>query len=210
MRFSYKKLVDRFLIPRPTLIEWQKKAKDDKKNWRVKHLDYLREQLEIEEKTLLEIQAKPVCVEDIFLIIVFIFFNKNTNYLDENFLKIGLRTFGFINREGVNYQHEFAQRIWSITINDGSKRKISNYYNSVDIINVMTASQYALFIRTIISFVEEVEEKIKPSYTNLLDGLTWQELHTYNKAFSNKAITKYFLNKGILFKGQNSLPYTQE
>ena len=41
MRFSYKKLVDRFLIPRPTLIEWQKRAKKDKRNWRVHHLNYL-------------------------------------------------------------------------------------------------------------------------------------------------------------------------
>jgi len=207
MRFSYKKLVDRFLIPRPTLIEWQKKAKDDKKNWRVKHLDYLREQLDIEEKTFLELQSKPICTEDIFLISVFIFFNKDVDCLNENFLKTGLRAFGFISREGVNYQHEFAQKIWSIPLNDGSKRKISNYYNAVDIIDRMTASQYALFIRSIISFIGDVEEKIKPSHTNLLDGLTWQELHAYQKAFSDKVIVKYFLNKGILFKGQNSLPY---
>jgi len=207
MRFSYKKLVDRFLIPRPTLIEWQKKAKVDKKNWRVKHLDYLREQLDIEDKTFLELQSKPICTEDIFLIAVFIFFNRNVEYMNNNFLKTGLRAFGFINRDGVNYQHEFAQKIWSVPLNDGSKRTISNYYNAVDIIDTMSASQYALFIRTIVHFVEDVEEKIQPSHTDLLDGLTWQELHAYQKAFADKAIVRYFLHKGILFKGQNSLPY---
>jgi hypothetical protein len=207
VRFSYKKLVARFLIPRPTLIEWQKKAKDDKKNWRVKHLDYLREQLDIEEKTLLELQKKPICVEDIFLIAVFIFFNKQVNCLDKNSLKLGLRSFGLANKEGVNYKHEFAQRIWSISINDGSKRKISNYYNAVEIIDTMTASQYALFIRTIVNFTEEIKEKIQPSHIDLLEGLTWQEVHTYDKSFSNKTISKYFLNKGVLFEGQNTLPY---
>ena len=89
MRFSYKKLVDRFLIPRPTLIEWQKRVKKDKQNWRVKHLNYLREQLDIEELTLEELKSKPILVEDIFLIAVFMFFDAKYDYMDrDNFKKL--------------------------------------------------------------------------------------------------------------------------
>lgn len=207
MRFSYKKLVDRFNIPRPTLIEWQKRVQEDKGNWRVKHLNYLREQVLIEEMTFAELRTKPIIIEDIFLLSVYLFFTKDVDFLDTDTLKKGLRSFGSLYKEGVEYHHDFAKRIWSIDLDDGSKRKISNYYNTIDLMHLLTVAQYALLMRSIVEFVDEIKDKINPSFTDILTGLTWQEIYTYDKAFSEKSITKYFINKGILFKGQSSFSY---
>ena len=198
MRFSYKKLVDRFLIPRPTLIEWQKKAKQDKDNWRVNHLNYLREQLDIEELTLLELKSKPILIEDIFLISVFLFFDAKYDYMDRDNFKKELREFAYANRKSVEYRHEFALKIWSIPLNDDSGRRVANYRNLIDILDSLTAAQFALFIRKIKQFLLKVEEKLEPSHTDLLDGITWQELHMYDKAFSDKAIKKHFEDLGII------------
>ena len=139
MRFSYKKLVDRFLIPRPTLIEWQKRAKKDKRNWRVHHLNYLREQLDIEEQTIKELKSKPIIIEDIFLISVFLFFYAKYDYINrDNFTK-ELRVFAYANRKSVEYRHDFALKIWSIELNDDSGRRIANYKNLVDLLESFTA-----------------------------------------------------------------------
>ena len=192
MRFSYKKLVDRFLIPRPTLIEWQKRAKKDKQNWRVNHLNYLREQLDIEELTLQELKAKPILVEDIFLISVFLFFDAKYDYMNRDNFKKELRAFAYANRKSVEYRHDFALKIWSIELNDDTGRRIANYHNLVEILDNFTAAQFALFIRKIKQFLVKLQEKLEPSHTNLLDGLSWQELHMYDKAFSDKAISKEF------------------
>ena len=198
MRFSYKKLVDRYLIPRPTLIEWQKRAKKDKQNWRVNHLNYLREQLDIEELTLNELKTKPILVEDIFLISVFLFFDPKYDYMNRENFKKELRAFAYSNRKSVEYRHEFAQKIWSIELNDDSGSRVANYYSLIDILDSFTASQFALFIRKIKQFLEKIEEKLQPSHTDLLDGITWQELHMYDKAFSDKAIKKHFEDLGII------------
>ena len=202
MRFSYKKLVDRFLIPRPTLIEWQKRAKKDRQNWRVKHLNYLREQLDIEELTLEELKVKPILVEDIFLISVFLFFDSKYDYMNRDNFKKDLRTFAYSNRASVEYRHDFALKIWSIELNDDTNRRIANYHNLVEILDSFTAAQFALFIRKIKQFLKKIEDKLEPSHTDLLDGLTWQELHMYDKAFSDKEIKKYF---GFLINHQQSL-----
>ena len=66
MQTSYKPLVERYDIPRPTLIEWQKRA-EQKDNWRVKHLAYLRMQLSVEKETYDEIKSFAPCIEDLFL-----------------------------------------------------------------------------------------------------------------------------------------------
>jgi len=202
MRFSYKKLVDRFLIPRPTLIEWQKRAKKDKENWRVNHLNYLREQLDIEELTLKELKAKPILVEDIFLISVFLFFDAKYDYMNRDNFKKDLRVFAYSNRKSVEYRHDFALKIWSIELNDETGRRIANYHNLIEILDSFTAAQFALFIRTIKQFLLKIEAKLEPSHTDLLDGLTWQELHMYDKAFSDEAIKKYF---SFLISHQQSL-----
>lgn len=202
MRFSYKKLVDRFLIPRPTLIEWQKRVKVDKQNWRVNHLNYLREQIDIEALTLEELQEKPILIEDIFLISVFLFFNTKYNYMNRDNFKKELRAFAYSNRKSVEYRHEFALKIWSIELNDDTGRRVANYHSLVEILDTFTASQFALFIRKIKEFLLVVEAKLEPSHTDLLDGITWQELHMYNKAFSDKAIKKNF---SFLINHQQSL-----
>jgi len=202
MRFSYKKLVDRFLIPRPTLIEWQKRAKKDKQNWRVNHLNYLREQLDIEDLTLQELKAKPILVEDIFLISVFLFFDAKYDYMNRDNFKKELRSFAYANRKSVEYRHDFALKIWSIELNDDTGRRIANYHNLVEILDTFTAAQFALFIRKIKQFLSLIEEKLEPSHTDLLDGITWQELHMYDKAFSDKEIKKHF---SFLIDHQQSL-----
>lgn len=202
MRFSYKKLVDRFFIPRPTLIEWQKRTKLDKKNWRVKHLNYLREQLDIEELTLLELQAKPILSNDIFLISVFLFFDSKYDYMHRDNFKKDLRSFAYSNRKSVEYRHEFALKIWSIELNDDTGQRIANYHNLIELLDSFTAAQFALFIREIKIFLFKIQEKIEPSHTDLLDGLSWQELHMYEKSFSDKAIKKHF---NFLINNQQSL-----
>ena len=204
MRFSYKKLVDRFLIPRPTLIEWQKRVKKDKQNWRVNHLNYLREQLDIEELTLQELKSKPILIEDIFLMSVFLFFDAKYDYMNRDNFKKELREFAYSNRKSVEYRHEFALKIWSIELNDESGRRVANYQSLMDILESLTAAQFALFIRKIKQFLLKIEEKLEPSHTDLLDGITWQELHMYDKAFSDKAIKKHFEELGII-SNQKSL-----
>lgn len=198
MRFSYKSLVDRFLIPRPTLIEWQKRVKIDKDNWRVKHLQYLRDQVIIEEKTKEEIRALPLNIEDIFLISVYVFFNSKIDYLDKNMLKKGLRDFGHTARTTIEYKHDFAKKIWSIELEDGTKRRISNYHRTFDILDSFTAAQFGLFMSCIIDFIDKINKKISPSKTDLLDGLSWQELHMYDKYFSDKTIEKIFTSQGLI------------
>lgn len=198
MRFSYKSLVDRFSIPRPTLIEWQKRLKVDKENWRVKHLQYLRDQLILEEQTKAEIKNLPLNIEDIFLISIYFFFNPKIDYLDKNKLKKGLREFGHISRTSIEYKHDFAKKIWSIEIEDGTKRRISNYHRTFDILDSFTAFQFGVFMIHVVDFVDKVNKKISPSKTDLFDGLSWQELHMYDKYFDDKAIEKYFISKGLL------------
>lgn len=173
----------------------------------MKHLDYLREQIIVEEMTFAELRVKPINSEDIFLICIYVFFNKQVDFLDIDKLKKGLRSFGSLYKESVEYHHDFAKRIWSIDLNDGSTRKISNYYHALDLINLLSAAQYALLMRSIIAFIEEIKDKLNPSFTNILDGLTWQEIYMYDKALSDKAIDKYFSHKGILAKGQSSFSY---
>ena len=190
MRFSYKNLVERFEIPRPTLIEWQKRVKKEKLNWRVKHLQYLREQLIIEEETINELKSKPILIEDIFLFSVFLFFNKKLDYMQRDIVKKKIKKFAYENRTSVEYKHNFAKKIWSLKTDENFK--IANYHSLIDMIDSLSISQYATLTREIKKFLYQIEEKIKPTHTNLLDGLTWQELHMYDKAFDLKAIKKYF------------------
>ena len=198
MSASYKPLVERFDIPRPTLIEWQKRAPKEKDNWRVKHLEYLRMQLLVEEETLQEIKKYALCSEDIFVLSVYLFFSNTKSYLPKNELKKGLREFALHVRNGVEYQHDFAQRIWSLRIGDESSKKIVNYCRVFDALDRFNAAQYALFISHVINFVKFVTIKYGIETSTFLEGKTWQELHTYDRAFSIKMIDEYFLNKGLL------------
>lgn len=198
MSTSYKPLVERFLIPRPTLIEWQKRAEGEKDNWRVKHLEYLRVQLLVEKETLKEIQHYALCAEDLFILSVHIFFQNINHYIAKDKLRQSLREFALHVRSGVEYQHDFAQRIWSLRMGDESNKKIVNYYRAFDVLDRLSASQYALLIGHLIDFVKMTKKKYKIETKTFLEGKTWQELFTYDKAFSIKAIEEYFKSKELL------------
>ena len=198
MSTSYKPLVERFLIPRPTLIEWQKRAEGEKDNWRVKHLEYLRVQLLVEKETLKEIQHYALCAEDLFILSIYIFFQNINHHISKDKLRKGLREFALHVRSGVEYQHEFAQRIWSLRVGDESNKKIVNYYRAFDVLDRLSAAQYALLMGYVIDFVKMTKKKYKIETKTFLEGKTWQELFTYDKAFSIKAIEEYFGSKELL------------
>lgn len=198
MSTSYKPLVERFDIPRPTLIEWQKKANEDSKNWRVRHLDYLRNQLWIEQETYKEIRFLGPRAEDLFVLSVYFFFYNLDTLPTKEALRNGLREFALETRSGVEYRHEFAQRIWSLKTDDESNRKIVDYYCIFDLIERFSASQYALLMESIIAFLRHVKQRYHIGTTSFLEGKTWQELHTYDKAFSTDTIEKFFKKRGIL------------
>jgi hypothetical protein len=197
MQISYKPLVERFSIPRPTLIEWQKRA-EEKENWRVKHLAYLRMQLLVEKETCAEIKHYAPCAEDFFLLSVYLFFYNIDHFIPKDDLMRGFRAFALEVRNGVEYQHEFAGRIWSLRMGEESSKKMVNYYRLFDLLKNLTAAQYALLLGAALEFVEAVKVKYGIKTKTFLEGKTWQELFTYDKAFSLKAIETFFKAKGIL------------
>lgn len=197
MQMSYKPLVERYEIPRPTLIEWQKRA-EQKENWRAKHLAYLRMQLSVEKETYAEIKAHAPCVEDLFLFSVYLFFSNTKDFLPKETFLQKLREFALETRSGVEYQHDFAGRIWSLRIGEESSKKIVNYYRLFDLLKKFTSAQYALLLSTVLEFVHLKKQKYHIETKNLLEGKTWQELYTYDKAFSMHAIEEFFSKKGML------------
>ncbi len=198
MSFSYKPLVERFDIPRPTLIEWQKRSEVEGNNWRVRHLAYLRQQLWVEQETYKEIQHLAPCTEDLFILSVYFFFHSIETLPSPDELRRGLREFALHVKSGVEYQHEFAQRIWSLRIGDDSNRRIVNYHRIFDLFTRFSAAQYALLIENVLLFLKNVKKRYGISTTTCLEGKTWQELYTYDRAFSNKAIEEFFKKQGIL------------
>jgi len=198
MSISYKPLVERFDIPRPTLIEWQKRAEVEGDNWRVRHLSYLRTQLWVEEETLKEIRRFSPCSEDLFILCVYFFFHNITTFIPPQPLRKGLREFSLHLRTGVEYQHEFAQRIWSLRVGDDSNRCIVNYHRVFDLLDKLSSAQYALVIETTLLFLKSVKKRYSIGTKTVLEGKTWQELYMYDKAFSLKAIEEFFQKKGIL------------
>ena len=198
MSFSYKPLVERFDIPRPTLIEWQKRAEVEGENWRVRHLAYLRRQLWVEQETYKEIRRLAPCAEDLFILSIYFFFHSIETMPEPEELRKGLREFSLHVRNGVEYQHEFAQRIWSLRIGDDSNKRIVNYHRIFDLIDRFSAAQYALLIENILLVLTHIKNRYSIATTTLLEGKTWQELYMYDKAFSLKAIEEFFKKRGIL------------
>ena len=198
MQTSYKPLVERYEIPRPTLIEWQKRAEND--NWRVKHLAYLRMQLNVERETIHEIRSLAPCSEDIFLFSIFLFFQNTSEFISKEHFLQQFRAFALEQRSGVEYQHDFANRIWSLRMGEESTKKMVNYYRLFDLIKHMTAAQYALFFTLVLEFVQAIKQKYQIETKTYLSGKTWQELFMYDKAFSLKTIEDYFTKKGILYQ----------
>lgn len=197
MQTSYKPLVERYDIPRPTLIEWQKRA-EQKDNWRVKHLAYLRMQLNVEKETYHEIKSHVPCVEDLFLFSIYLFFHNTTDFLPKETLLQGFREFSLQTRTGVEYQHDFAGRIWSLRMSEESSKKMVNYYRLFDLLKKFTAAQYALLFSAVLEFVTLIKHKYQIETKTCLEGKTWQELYMYDKAFSVKNIEEFFSKKGIL------------
>lgn len=197
MQISYKPLVERFSIPRPTLIEWQKRA-EEKENWRVKHLAYLRMQLCVEKETCSEIKQYAPCPEDLFLLSVYLFFYNINHFIAKEDLMRGFRAFALEVRNGVEYQHEFAGRIWSLRMGEESSKKMVNYYRLFDLLKNLTVAQYAVLLSAAIEFVQTLKAKHRIETKAFLEGKTWQELFTYDKAFSLKAIETFFKAKDIL------------
>lgn len=197
MQTSYKPLVERFDIPRPTLIEWQKRAVQND-NWRVKHLAYLRMQLDVEKETYAEIKNHAPCVEDLFLFSIYLFFCNTKDFLPKEVFLRGFREFSLEVRTGVEYQHEFAGRIWSLRMGEESSKKMVNYYRLFDLLKKFTSAQYALLFSTVLAFVKSTKEKYQIETKSFFEGKTWQELYTYDKAFSSKGIEDFFSKKGIL------------
>lgn len=197
MQTSYKPLVERYDIPRPTLIEWQKRA-EQKDNWRVKHLAYLRMQLHVEKETYGEIKNFAPCVEDLFLFSIFLFFDNTTDFIPKEIFLQRLREFSLEIRSGVEYQHEFAGRIWSLRMGEESSKKMVNYYRLFDLLKKFTAAQYALLFSAVLEFVTLIKHQYQIETKSFLEGKTWQELYMYDKAFSNKVIENFYSKKGIL------------
>ena len=197
MQTSYKPLVDRYDIPRPTLIEWQKRA-EQKDNWRVKHLAYLRMQLSVEKETCQEIKNCAPCVEDLFLFSIYLCFHNTTDFLPKETFLQRLREFALEIRTGVEYQHEFAGRIWSLRMGEESSKKMVNYYRLFDLLKKFTSAQYALLFSAMMEFVQFIKHKYQIETKSFLEGKTWQELYMYDKAFAPKIIEEFFIKKGIL------------
>ncbi len=192
MRFSYKPIVQRFDIPRPTLIEWKKRAKKEPNNWRVKHLEYLQNQVILEEETIKELSKLSINYEEIFLFSAAIYMCPIKNFLPKQQFKKALKDFAYTIHDSVEFRHDFAKDIWSIKLNDGSDRRIADYYRVFDLLEQLNAFQYFVLFNKIVNFVNNVRLKIDIGYSDGFVGKTWQELYSLQKEFSRNSIEEKF------------------
>lgn len=201
MRFVFQPLVKKFGIPRPTLIEWQKCIKEKKlQNWRALHLEYLREQVEVEKLTKEELLQKGILVEDLFDICVYLFLTNKKSVPLKNDFKKEFRHFMLYPEKSIEYQHDFAKKIWKDETVDGRAIKVGEYYNVLKFLDTLTSFQYYVLLRTALGFVFKLYENENMMCKKGLVGKTWQELHMYDKAFSHKNLESYFKSEGILLK----------
>lgn len=199
MRIAYKPLVERYDIPRPTLIEWQKKSQENSSNWRTKHLQYLRDQLAIEEETINEINQKGIHLEEAFLWLAFLFFEAAHRPLPKTDFASKLRHFAFVRDYGVEYQHPFAKRIWSEQVIDGVTQRIAPYVSLVELSERLTAAQYYCLQSLLLKVLSSIRKKVNLHTRPKMNGSTWQELHTYDKAFQISYIKKELEQYGVVF-----------
>ncbi len=193
MKFSYKPIVERFKIPRPTLIDWRKREKKEPENWRVRHLLYLKDQVLLESETLDELSEKGICYKEIFLFCVTLYFNNCNKYIDKKRFKEILRDFSYQEPEALlEYKHEFSQEIWSIPMNDESGRFMADYQRVFDMVDSLTSFQYFVLFNRVLDYVNFVRTKVDLGYSVGIKGRTWQELYSLQKAFSEKAIKTKF------------------
>ena len=199
MRVAYKALVERFDIPRPTLIDWQKRLKEDEKNWRSRHLNYLRNQLIVEEETIEEISQKGIEVEDYFIWLVFLFFNPTKDSLlsKKDFIK-NLRHFAVPMGHSVEYQHPFSKKIWQEVVEEDKNVKMIPYVPLIAIVNELTIAQYYCLNNVLIEILEDIKNEHLIVENPRFLGSTWQELHTYDKAFAVEKLSKRLKAKGLI------------
>ncbi|MDR1008564.1 MAG: hypothetical protein LBL65_08430 [Campylobacteraceae bacterium] len=192
-RVSYKPLCERFHIPRPTLIEWQKQPISDEKNWRAKHIEYLREQIDAENETKRELREKAILPEELFLICVYLFLTCTKSVPKKQEFKKNLKEFLLYPKKSVEFQHEFAKRIWKEgeDVNNG-------YLNSILLADSLSVFQYYVLMRAALDFNLRLFNNEHLNCDEGLKGKTWQELYMYDKEFSLKNITNFFKNMGIL------------
>ena len=193
-RVSYKPLLDRFNIPRPTLIEWQKCPKGDEKNWRFKHIEYLREQIDAENETKEELRKKAILPNELFLICVYLFLSCIQNTPIKPVFKKQFKDFLLNPKKSIEHQHDFAKRIWKDDDND----RYRDYQKTMLLLDELTAFQYYFLIRASIGFNAKLFNNEHLKCSKGLDGKTWQELYTYDKEFSLKNIEEYFKRFGVL------------
>lgn len=192
MRFSYKPIVERFKIPRPTLIEWKKRIDTEPRNWRGKHLEYLQNQIDLEVQTFEELSEIGVGCEEIFVFCTCLYLKGKRKFLSLNEFKKLLKEFAYTKQNSVEFRHDFAKEIWNIELNDRSGRHITNYYRLFDLLDSLTSFQYFVLFMMVSDFVQSVRVKIDMGQRDGLIGKTWQELHSLQKEFSQKSIKLNF------------------
>ncbi|MDR0407584.1 MAG: hypothetical protein LBH45_01505 [Campylobacteraceae bacterium] len=194
-KVSYKPLLERFNIPRPTLIEWEKLPKNDDKNWRTGHIAYLREQIDVENGTKDELKKKVILPNELFLICAHLFltYTKSTPTKDE--FKKSFKNFLLNPKKSIEYQHNFAKRIWK----DDSDERYKDYQKVMLLIDELTCFQYYLLIRLCLKYNMNFFNNENLICSEGLEGKTWQELHMYDREFSLKKIEDYFKHEKIIF-----------
>lgn len=199
MRFVFQPLVKKFGIPRPTLIEWQKCIKEEKlQNWRATHLEYLREQIEVENETKIELSQKGILVEDLFSICIYIFLTSKRSVPTKDEFKRDFRRFMIYPKNSIEYQHDFAKKIWKEEEIDGKKVRIGEYHNVLKFLDTLTSFQYYILLRIVLKFVFRIYENENMMCKEGIIGKTWQELHMYDKIFSYENIKNYFKSEKII------------
>jgi hypothetical protein len=194
-KVSYKPLLERFNIPRPTLIEWEKLPKNDDKNWRAKHIEYLREQVDIETETKEELKKRVISSSELFLLCSYLFLTCTKSVISRYEFKKSFKEFLLSPKKGVEYQHDFAKRIWK---DDGDDR-YGDYQKTMLLIDELTSFQYYFLIRICLRFNIKFFDNENLICSKGLEGKTWQELYIYDKEFSLKKIEDYFRKEGVVF-----------
>lgn len=192
MRFSYKPIVDKFNIPRPTLIEWKKRVKSEPKNWRVKHLSFLQNQILVEDETLKELFKKGIVHEEIFILSVCLYLKDEHFFMSKEKLKQLLKDFAYVKQNSIEFRHDFAKEIWNIKLDDETGRSIADHKRAFDLIESLTSFQYYVLFMKILNFIDNIREKIDIGFSKGIVGKTWQELHSLQREFSKKSILSNF------------------
>jgi hypothetical protein len=194
-KVSYKLLLERFNIPRPTLIEWEKLPKGDDKNWRTKHIVYLREQLDIEAETKNELKKKVILPNELFLICAYLFLTYTKIVLTKDDFKRLFKEFLLNPKKSIEYQHDFAKRIWK----DDKDNRYDDYQKIMLLMDELTSFQYYLLIRLCLRFNMKFFNNENFICSEGLEGKTWQELYMYDKEFSLRKIEDFFKKENVIF-----------